>query len=73
MKKYYITSVGLGVSPARMEQKGLRMKKYIIALVDMEYGYPPIYFAKFGDGFGTVPNRNDAFVVDESDVDEYVQ
>lgn len=49
------------------------MKKYIIALVDMEYGYPPIYLASFGDGFGTVPNRNDAFVVDESVVDEYVQ
>ena len=48
-----------------MEEK---MKKYVIALVDKECGYPPIFFAKFADGlFGTVPNRKEALVLDESD------
>ena len=50
------------------------MKKYVIALVDKECGYPPIFFAKFADGlFGTVPNRKEALVLDESEVDEWVK
>lgn len=55
------------------EQKGLKMKKYVIALVDNDYGFPPVFFAKFGDAIGIVPKRENALVVDESDVEKYLE
>ena len=49
------------------------MKKYIIALIDLDYGENPIYYAKFDDCEGTHPKREKAFVVDESEADKYVK
>lgn len=54
------------------EQKECEMKKYVIALVDNDYGFPPVFFAKFGDTIGIVPKRENALVVDESEIEEYL-
>lgn len=48
------------------------VEKYMIALVDNKYYYPPVFLAKFDEGFGTTPNREEAFVVSESEADKYL-
>lgn len=48
-------------------------KKYIIALIDNRYGESPIFYAKFDDCEGTHPRREKAFIVDESEVDKYLE
>lgn len=49
------------------------IKKYIIALIDNDYGEAPCFYAKFDDCEGTHPKREKAFVVDELEVDKYVE
>lgn len=48
--------------------------KIIIILKDTSWEFPPIYLTQFKDGgFGTTPNRNDAFVCDEDCSDQYLK
>ncbi len=49
------------------------MRKYIIALIDKEYGFPPVFYAQFDGCFGTTPKREQAFVCDESEVAFYLE
>ena len=49
------------------------MAKYVIALVDMNFGYPPVFYAEFEDCVGTTPKREQALVVEESEVDKYLE
>lgn len=45
----------------------------IIVLTDTEFGNGPIWLAKFDNGFGTTPNRNDAFVCKDAEVEHYIE
>lgn len=49
------------------------MAKYVIALVDMNFGYPPVFYAQFDGCVGITPKREQALVVDESEVEKYLE
>lgn len=46
---------------------------YIIAMNDTCYNEGVVWFAKFDDQIGITPKRDNAFICDDSNVDEYVE
>lgn len=51
----------------------MNMNANIIILEDTTFGEKPIWLAKFDNGFGTTPNRNDAFVCSDDEVEKYIE
>ena len=51
----------------------MNMNANIIILEDTTFGEKPIWLAKFDNGFGTTPNRQDAFICQDEDVEKYIK